>query len=77
MRSPRALPDRCLTTQTGEVIFARTLGKSKVFCSILLGQAVDRGEGLAVEDSGREVPPILKKGRGQTSIVYSCHFERM
>ncbi|MFB3146058.1 MAG: hypothetical protein ACE1ZO_02945, partial [Nitrospirales bacterium] len=27
MRSPRALPDRCLSTQTGEVILARTLSK--------------------------------------------------
>ncbi len=25
MRSPRALPDRCLSTQKGEVILARTL----------------------------------------------------
>ena len=25
MRSPRALPDRCLSTQIGEVILARTL----------------------------------------------------
>ncbi len=32
MRSPRALPDRCLSTQTGEVILARTLsGDETVF----------------------------------------------
>jgi len=31
MRSPRALPDRCLSTQTGKVILARTLSGDETF----------------------------------------------
>ncbi len=47
MRSPRALPDRCLSTHTGEGILARTLRGDKIFLYFVrsLSEISDRDEG--------------------------------
>ncbi len=48
MRSPRALPDRCLSTQTGEGILARTLSGYETFFYFAksLSEISDRDEGV-------------------------------
>ncbi len=50
MRSPRALPDRCLSTQTGKVIVARTLSGDETFLYFArsLSEISDRDEGVLV-----------------------------
>jgi len=50
MRSPRALPDRCLSTQTEEGILARTLRGDETFlyCVRSLSEISDRDEGVLV-----------------------------